>query len=297
MDLIFLGTGAGGGVPVFYCGCKVCREAIRDSRFCRTRCSVVLSGNENLLFDCPPEISRQLLREKISTIDHLFVTHTHHDHTAGLGDLAIYVRFFKGGRLPAVMSAETLRELKRQIGEVEDWLEVKCISPGENVKVNEVMVTALAVSHGPGTFGYLIEADGAKTAYIPDTGPLPNETMQCLVGVDRLILDSTFFGENWYPEEHLSISEAIAIGRELDVGRLYLTHLSMHYSKPVTNKELDAYLRDKELDVYLDGFAGAVSIAYDGLRIDVSQIEKRGFGRVPGLDGKTTKSHTMQTVT
>ncbi len=266
MDLVFLGTGAGGGVPVFYCGCKVCREAMEDSRYCRTRCAVVVSGDENLLFDCPPEISAQLSREKISTIDHLFLTHTHHDHTAGLGDLAIYVRFFKGGRLPAVMSADTLTELKGQIGEVEDWLEVKCISPGESVKVNEMMVTALAVSHCPGALGYLIDVKGAKTAYIPDTGPLPVETRQCLNGIDRLILDSTFFGENWYPEEHLSISEAIATGRDLDVGKLYLTHLSMHYSKPMTNKELYAYL---------ENFAGATAIAYDGLRINVSEIEGR----------------------
>jgi len=38
-----------------------------------------------------------------------------------------------------------------------------------------------------------------------------------LAGIDRLIVDGTFFGENWYPEEHLSISEAIATGRDLNV--------------------------------------------------------------------------------
>ena len=97
MDLIFLGTGAGGGVPVFYCGCEVCREAMEDSRYCRTRCAVVVSGDENLLFDCPPEISTQLLREEISTIDHLFLTHTHHDHTAGLGIWRYMYGFLKGG--------------------------------------------------------------------------------------------------------------------------------------------------------------------------------------------------------
>ena len=192
-----------------------------------------------------------------------------------------------------MMSADTLTALKRQVGEVEDWLEVKCISSGESVKVNEIMVTALTVSHSPGTFGYLIEVNGAKTAYIPDTGPLPEETKRCLAGIDRLILDGTFFGENWYPEEHLSISEAIATGRELEVGKLYLTHLSMHYSKPVTNKELNKYLEDKNLDVYLEGFAGAVAIAYDGLRIDVSRIEDRNALEERCLTGNLLKKSCL----
>ena len=29
-ELVFLGTGAGNGVPVFYCGCEVCLEAELD---------------------------------------------------------------------------------------------------------------------------------------------------------------------------------------------------------------------------------------------------------------------------
>lgn len=266
MELIFLGTGAGNGVPVFYCGCKVCREAEANPKCRRTRCAMLVTGECNNLFDAPPEISSQLLREKIEAVDRLFLTHAHHDHTAGLGDLAIYVRFFRGGTLPAFMSKETLNELEGRHGDVRGWLDVALMEPGQSIDIKDMAVTALAVSHGAGTLGYLLRYDDMLTAYIPDTGPLPPETKRCLTGIDRLILDGTFSEENWYPEEHLTISQAITTARELDVGKLYLTHLSMHYSKPVTCKELE--------DAF-ENFDGKVGLAYDGLRLNHSESEMR----------------------
>ncbi|MFH0728703.1 MAG: MBL fold metallo-hydrolase [Pseudomonadota bacterium] len=266
MELIFLGTGAGNGVPVFYCGCKVCREAEANPKCRRTRCAVLAMGDGNNLFDAPPEISSQLLREKIEAVDRLFLTHAHHDHTAGLGDLAIYVRFFRGGTLPAFMSKETLVELEGRYGDVRDWLNVELMEPGQSIHTGGMEVTALAVSHSTGTLGFLLRCDGPLTAYIPDTGPLPQATKRSLAGIDRLILDGTFSEENWYPEEHLTISQAIATARELNVGKLFLTHLSMHYSKPVTCKELEEAF---------ENFDEKVGLAYDGLRLNLSESQMR----------------------
>jgi phosphoribosyl 1,2-cyclic phosphate phosphodiesterase len=259
MELIFLGTGAGNGVPVFYCRCKVCKEAEADPRYRRTRCAIALTGEKSILFDVPPEISSQLLRENLSAIDQLFLTHAHHDHTAGLGDLAIYVRFFRGGKLPAVMSEKTLVQLEAHYGQVRDWLDVTLVEPGQRISLGQINVTALQVSHSPGTLGYLLDCLGSYTAYIPDTGPLPPETRDQLFGVDRLILDGTFWEENWYPHEHLSITEAISTARDLAVGKLYLTHLSMHYSKPVTCAELEKTFQK---------YGGKVCLAYDGMRLN-----------------------------
>jgi phosphoribosyl 1,2-cyclic phosphate phosphodiesterase len=266
MELVFLGTGAGNGVPAFYCGCEVCQEAKANPKCRRTRSAMVVRAEDNLLFDAPPELSSQLLREKIEAVDRLFLTHAHHDHTAGLGDLAIYVRFFRGGTLPAVMSKETLVQLETQYGRVRDWLDVLVVEPGQSIKIGDMAVTALAVSHSAGTLGYLLRCSETATAYIPDTGPLPEETKGYLAGIDRLILDGTFWDENWYPEEHLSISQAIATARELGVGKLYLTHLSMHYSKPVTCRELEEAFNH---------FDGKVKLAYDGLHLDLSERETR----------------------
>lgn len=191
MAFIFLGTGAGNGGPVFYCGCKVCREAAADPGCRRTRCAVAVTGEKNILIDAPPEISAQLLREKIDAIDHLFLTHAHHDHTAGLGDLAIYIQFFRNALLPAFMSSETLDELETCYPSVSDWLDVKVISPGQTIEVGDVNVTAVEASHAPGTMGYIISDGSCCTAYIPDTGPLLAETLKKLKGIERLVLDAT----------------------------------------------------------------------------------------------------------
>lgn len=262
MEIIFLGTGAGNGVPVFYCGCKVCKEAESDPTCRRTRCAIAVTGEKNLLFDAPPEMPSQLLRENITTIDSFLLTHAHHDHTAGMGDLAIYVRFFRGGTLPAVMSQETLIEVEARYGAVQDWLDVTIVEPGQSITLDDMVISALDVSHSTGALGYLLKYKGTHTAYVPDTGPLPRETMCRLAGIDRLILDATFSEDNWYPEEHLTIEGAIATAQELAVGTLYLTHLSMHYSKPVTCAELEERIQK---------YGGKVILAYDGLRLDMTE--------------------------
>jgi phosphoribosyl 1,2-cyclic phosphate phosphodiesterase len=260
MEIIFLGTGAGNGVPAFYCGCKVCKEAEAEPKCRRSRCAVAVTGESNILFDAPPEISSQLLREHISSVDHLFLTHSHNDHTAGLGDLAIYVRFFRGGTLPAYMSRETLIDLQTRYNPVQDWLDVTVVNPGDTIEINGLTVTAISASHAPGTLGYIIEINGARTAYIPDTGPLSAESRTYLEGIDRLIMDATFYGDNWYPDEHQNIDSAIETALDLDVGQLVLTHLSMHYSTPVTCADLEVMFKQ---------YNGKVNLAYDGTRLDL----------------------------
>jgi phosphoribosyl 1,2-cyclic phosphate phosphodiesterase len=261
MDLVFLGTGAGNGVPTFYCDCPVCDEAKGAERLRRTRSAVMIMGNRNYLIDAPPELSSQLLREKIKRVDHLFLTHSHHDHSGGLGDLEIYARYYLKGKLSAVMSWETLDELEKADDSVREWLEVTLIEPFHTQSYSGVEFTGLPVSHSPGTLGYMITTKNGRTAYIPDTGPLPEECKSLIRGVDNLVLDATFNGQNWYPAQHHSIQEAIETARELAVKRLYLTHLSMHYSKPVTSEALE-----REIVTYGD----FVHLAYDGMRMKLA---------------------------
>ena len=120
-ELVFLGTGAACGVPAFYCGCKGCVEALAEPRYRRTRCGIAVLGNKNFLFDAPPELASQLLREHIREIDYFILTHAHPDHCAGLGDLEIYTRFYRRRVLPAVMSRETLMQLEGSFETVNDW--------------------------------------------------------------------------------------------------------------------------------------------------------------------------------
>ena len=52
------------------------------------------------------------------------------------------------------------------------------------------------------------------------------------------------------------MQECIEEALELNAGKLYLTHLAMHYDEPVTLAELEAYLKQ---------YDGRVEAAADGL--------------------------------
>ncbi len=261
MRIGFLGTGGANGVPSFYCDCVACKEATLEPRARRSRSSIVVTGTQNTLIDASPDLRQQLLREEITRIDNLFLTHTHFDHAGGLPELEFYVRLRRSEPLPAYMTHESARWVKDTLPHMADCLAITPVDAGESVTVDGVRYTALEVTHTGGAVGFLLEgASGERVAYIPDTGPLPPDTERRAAGVDVLILGATFFGENWLPADHLSVDEALAVARGLRVGRVYITHVSMHYDTPVTCDELAAHIRNVSgLDARL---------AYDGLWLE-----------------------------
>lgn len=260
-NLVFLGTGAGCGVPSFFCDCVACQEAAGEPRFWRSRCSLLVQGDANILVDAPPELRTQLIREKISVVDYFILTHSHYDHTGGLGDLEFYTRVGRQQAIPAYMTPQSLAWLHNSMDFMEDCLYTQAIEPGWQIELGSVKITALEVTHHPGTIGLLFETPGGRrTAYISDTGPLPAATLDLIRGVDTLILGATFNGSNWMPDTHLSIDEGIQIGQQAKPGKLILTHVSMHHDTPITSRDLEAYIRS-----YGDNF----HLAYDGLRIEI----------------------------
>jgi phosphoribosyl 1,2-cyclic phosphate phosphodiesterase len=260
MRLRFLGTGAAVGVPAFFCDCVACKEAESDSSLQRTRSSVVLEGEATYLLDASPDLSRQLARENISHMDALFLTHNHFDHCGGIGELESYVRVVRKEAIPAYMTSENQEWFERCYGYMSDCLAINTWDVGARVELAGVTCTVLEVQHAPGTVGVLLElASGARAAYLPDTGPLPEATKEKLRGIETLILGATFWKENPMPETHLSVEEAVEVALKLKVRELYLTHVSMHY-QPVTDRELVEYLRSRGSNVHL---------AYDGLCIEI----------------------------
>ena len=87
--LTFLGTGTSQGVPMIGCGCDVCRS--RDSRDKRLRASAFVEyEGMQILIDAGPDFRQQMLREGVSHLDAILLTHNHKDHTGGLDDIRAF---------------------------------------------------------------------------------------------------------------------------------------------------------------------------------------------------------------
>ena len=81
-----MGTGTSAGVPELGCNCAICRS--EDKKDKRTRTSLMIrDNNHNIIIDCGPDFRQQALRERVSTVDGIILTHSHFDHIAGLEEL------------------------------------------------------------------------------------------------------------------------------------------------------------------------------------------------------------------
>lgn len=81
-----MGTGTSQGIPIIGCKCPVCTS--KDPRDNRTRSSALVEYcGLKILIDAGPEFRIQMLREKVSHLDAILLTHNHKDHTGGLDDL------------------------------------------------------------------------------------------------------------------------------------------------------------------------------------------------------------------
>jgi len=257
-----LGTSAGPGVPAFYCNCSGCLEARQNPKLARTRTSAFLdAGTNKILIDAGPDIRSQLIKESIPEIDTIFLTHWHADHFSGLDEFEFYVRLHTCEPIFLYMPASAVAEFERTYPDLHD---IFCIIPWEyqqKYTFADISITPLPANHGVETAGFLVESQHCRIAYFPDTAGLPDTSVSTLQNVDYLFCDATFHGENWYPESHMSVEQAVALSHTVKAKKTFLTHLAMHYSTPVTTEKLIEELVD-EADI---------NIAYDGLHILIEE--------------------------
>lgn len=256
----FMGTGAGCGVPAFFCDCAACKEARQNPRAKRGDCGVMIRGEKTLLIDTPPDLRHQLLREDVRKVDHLLYTHAHFDHLGGLGELEYQIQLVSKAPLPTFGSADALAGVQAEFHYMTYCLDFHELSPFETVEFDGVSYTALPVTHAPGTYGYLIETPSTRLFYASDTGKLPDATAERVRDVDIMALDATFWKRNWSPDAHHSVQETIEEGLALGARTLYLTHLAMHYDEPITLVQLEEYLEQ---------YDGRVHPAADGLTLNI----------------------------
>lgn len=231
MKLTFLGTGTSFGVPQIGCGCAVCRSPDPRDRRNRVSALVETDGGTRLLIDTPPELRLQLIANGIDRVDAVLFTHDHADHIHGIDDLrAITNR--RNAPITMYGPADTLERLAQRFPYIfDDSMRVlpgtskpqgiaQPLEPGVAVRIGDATVTPVQVPHGFVTvFAYRID----DLAYVTDAKRVPPEAVEVLRGARVLVINALFRTEH---PSHLSLSEAIAVAREIGAERTYLTHLT-----------------------------------------------------------------------
>ncbi|HLZ15481.1 MAG TPA: MBL fold metallo-hydrolase [Cyclobacteriaceae bacterium] len=225
MKITFLGTGTSQGVPVIGCGCEVCRSL--DYRDKRLRVSVLVeTQNTRLVIDTGPDFRQQMLRERVSKLDAVLLTHSHKDHIAGLDDVRAY-NFLQAKGMPVYGTAVTLEQVKKEFyyafeGEKYPGTPVLNLQEleGREFKVNGVLILPLPVLHlKMPVLGFRI----GDFSYITDANLIPEETLFKMKGTKALVLNAL------QKEKHIShfnLEEALVQVRKIGAEQNYFTHIS-----------------------------------------------------------------------
>lgn len=254
MQIRFLGTGGAEGIPAINCECAHCSQARREGgRLVRGRTAVLFSlPGYQLLMDASLDIRGQLQLNGVRTVDGIFLTHEHADHSAGLEEFVYWQ-----GRLDLFAEPQVYRRLARH------WdgglLDIAChlaVRPGRAVRFKGFYFIPFEVRHSAPCFGLALYQDGRHVVHLSDTGRrLSNYARSLIDGADVLIVNTPFF-EYREAQAHMSVEEAVALKDEMGVKRLVLTHIN-HFNRP-----------HDSLEKYAHQFPG-VTVAYDGLTIDL----------------------------
>lgn len=222
--LIFLGTGTSTGVPQIGCDCEVCTSV--DPRDKRLRCSALMCTDAgNLLIDCGPDFRKQILDLGSPDIDALLVTHSHYDHVGGMDDLRPYCYTHNGFdvycrkdvahdlrvRMPYSFNAEHPDRVPT--------FKLHEVGGGAFTVIGKDIVP-LEVMHGTlPILGYRI----GDFAYITDAKIIPPDTMQKLMNVETLVINSLRIKEH---PTHMNLYDTLDVINYIKPKRAFLTHLS-----------------------------------------------------------------------
>lgn len=253
MKITFLGTGTSQGVPVVGCNCEVCRD--NDIHNKRLRSSVMVEvGETRFTIDAGPDFRYQMLREKVSDLDCILITHCHKDHIAGLDDVRAFNYLLKKN-MKVYTTERDQRAIKKEFS----------YAFGENLYPGVPRFDLVTIDEAPFNIGNVnviplkalhlkMEVTGFRIgdfAYITDTNYIPVETFAAISDCKVIVLNAV--RKKPHPS-HYSLDEAIKVLEFIRPEKAYITHIS--------------HLMGKHDDVSKE-LPDFISLAYDGLVVEM----------------------------
>ncbi|MDR1584343.1 MAG: MBL fold metallo-hydrolase [Prevotellaceae bacterium] len=226
MKITFFGTGTSQGVPVIGCKCDVCMSS--DSKDKRLRASILIEiCSKKILIDAGPDFRQQMLREKISDLNAILLTHEHKDHTGGLDDVRA-LNYISGK--PAEIYAE-----KRVLDSVRSeysyafadspypgvpQMNLNTINDDIRFTVSDIEIIPIrAFHHKLPVLGFRI----GDLVYITDANKIEQSEMRKIHGCKVLIINALRKKGHL---SHFTLPQALEVARESRAGQTYLTHIS-----------------------------------------------------------------------
>jgi len=228
-----------------------------DPKDKRLRSSLLLEEkNIIVVFDAGPDFRQQMLREKVTRLDAIILSHEHRDHIAGMDDVRAF-NYKMQDAIDIYAEKRVLETIKREYSYV--FAENKY--PGiPEMRLNEISLESFSVKGleilPVRAFHMELPILGFRVgdfAYITDANRIPEESKEKLYGVKYLVVNAL------RKEKHIShfnLSEAIDFIKEISPLQAYLTHISHQMG---LYSELSKELPD------------GITLAYDGLTVIFDQ--------------------------
>jgi phosphoribosyl 1,2-cyclic phosphate phosphodiesterase len=225
MLVTFMGTGTSHGVPVLGCNCPTCSSS--DIRDARTRSSLYIDvAGAHILIDTATELRIQSLRNRITRVDLVLMTHHHADHISGFDDLRRFNEL-QGGSIPVYANRDTLRRIETVYDYIfDDRVQLGGGKPAVSLheatgpfSVRNIAITPVPVKHGQlPVNGYRIQ----NMAYVTDCSEIPETSMDLLGDLELLILGVLRFAPH---PTHFNLEAGLEVIRRLKPRRAILTHI------------------------------------------------------------------------
>lgn len=225
MKIVVLGSGTSQGIPVIACTCRVCQsDNINDKRL---RSSVLVETSQTrVVIDAGPDFRQQMLREKVSNLDAILITHCHKDHIAGLDDVRSF-NYLQGKPMDIYASERDQLAIRQEFAYAfhenpyPGVPEFNMITlPEEPFMINDFKIIPLEAMHmRMKVFGFRI----GDFSYITDANFIPEATIGLLRGTKIMVLNAL------RKEPHIShfnLTQALEIIRLVCPEKAYLTHIS-----------------------------------------------------------------------
>lgn len=226
LTITFLGTGTSQGIPVIGSNHPVCKSTNAKDK--RLRVSVLLQWDSyTYVIDCGPDFRQQMLRENVSKLDGVLITHEHSDHTAGIDDIRPFN--FRQGNLPFYAEERVFKALRQRFAYI---FETENKYPGAPT-IDEIEIDKNSVFTIGGKKVIAIEAmhntipvlgfriDGFT--YLTDVKTIAESEVEKIKNTDVLVINALREEPH---HSHFNLSEALAFIAEVAPKKAYLTHIS-----------------------------------------------------------------------